>query len=77
VIDVKLGKAKMWAALVGGTATAVATFVATVNVAFEDNGLDVGEVGLVATALATLVATVRLVWAVENKPVVEPVERLR
>jgi len=74
----KLGKAKMWAALVGGTATAVATFAATMGVAFEDNGLDVGEVGLLATALASLVATVRSVWAVENKPVsVEPVERLR
>jgi hypothetical protein len=72
----KLGKAKMWAAAVGGTATAVATFAATLGVAFEDNGLDVGEVGLIATAVATLVGTVRAVWAVVNKPVaVEPVER--
>jgi hypothetical protein len=65
----KLGKAKMWAAMVGGTATAVATFAATMGVAFEDNGLDAGEVGLVATALATLIGTVRAVWSVENKPV--------
>jgi uncharacterized protein YabE (DUF348 family) len=68
----KLGKAKMWTSLVGGTATAVATAAATVSVAFEDNGLDVGEYGLIATALATLIATVRAVWAIENKPV--PVE---
>jgi hypothetical protein len=72
----KLGKAKMWAAMVGGTATAVATFAATMGVAFEDNGLDAGEVGLIATAVAALVGTVRGVWAVENKRVpVESAER--
>jgi hypothetical protein len=65
----KLGKAKMWAAAVGTTATAVATFAATMGVAFEDNGLDVGEVGLIATAVAALISTVRAVWAVVNKPV--------
>lgn len=68
----KLGKAKMWAALAGGTATAVATFAATLGVAFEDNGLDLGEVGLIATAVAALVATVRGVWSVENKKVQVP-----
>jgi hypothetical protein len=65
----KFGKAKMWAAMVGGTATAVATFAATMGVAFEDNGLDAGEVSLVVTAVVALISTVRAVWAVENKPV--------
>lgn len=68
----KYSKAKMWAAAVGGTLTAVMTFVATVNVALEDNGVDVGEWGLIATALLTLVGTVRTVWAVENKPLTSP-----
>ena len=62
-----LTKAKMWAAAVGGTATALATFTATLGVAFEDNGLDAGEYGLIATAVAALVATVHAVWKVENK----------
>lgn len=58
-------KAKMWAAAIGGTLT---TFVATLNTAFEDNGIDGGEVGLIATAIVVLVGTVRAVWRVENKP---------
>lgn len=61
-------KAKMWAAAVGGTLTALTTFVATLNTAFEDNGIDGGEVGLIATAIVVLVGTVRAVWRVENKP---------
>lgn len=68
VSTMEFGKAKMWAAAIGGTATAVATFAATVNVAFESNGIDAGEVGLIATAVVTLIATIRAVWAVENKP---------
>lgn len=64
----KFSKAKMWAAAIGGTATAVATCAATVAVAFEDNGIDVGEVGLLVTALATLLGTIRAVWQTENKP---------
>lgn len=60
-------KAKMWAAAIGGTATAVATFTATLNAAFENNGLDAGEIGLIATAVVALVGTVRSVWQVENK----------
>lgn len=65
-------KAKMWAAAVGGTLTAVTTFIATLNTAFEDNGIDGGEVGLIATALVALVGTVRAVWQVENKRVTTP-----
>lgn len=62
-------KAKMWSAAIGGTLTALTTFVATLNTAFEDNGLDAGEVGLIATAVVALVGTIRAVWRVENKPV--------
>lgn len=62
-------KAKMWAAAIGGTLTALTTFVATLSTAFEDNGVDAGEVGLIATAVVALIGTIRAVWQVKNKPV--------
>lgn len=62
------GKAKMWAAAVGGTLTAVTTFVAAVQVALADGGWDASEYGTIATAVVVLIGTVRAVWQVENKP---------
>lgn len=64
----KFGKAKMWAAALGGTLTAVTTFVAAVQVALDDGAWDATEYGTVATALVVLIGTVRAVWQVENKP---------
>lgn len=73
----RLGKAKMWASLVGGTATAVATAAATAMVVLDDGLLDVEEYGVMAVALGTLIGTVRAVWSVVNKPVPSDLERLR
>lgn len=67
-IQVPVGKAKMWASAIGGTLTAALSVVATINTAFEDNGLDFGELGLIASAVVAFVGTVRAVWAVTNKP---------
>lgn len=64
-----LTKAKMWAAAVGSTLTALMAMVATARVVLDDGALDAGEYGLITTAVVTLVSTVYAVWRVENKPV--------
>lgn len=62
-------KAKMWAAAVGATLTALMTALATAQVALDDGALDLGDVGLITTAVVTLGSTVYAVWKMENKPV--------
>lgn len=64
--DLKPTKAVV--AAVGTTLTALTTVWAVVSVAYESNGVDVGEYGTILTAVLTAVATVRGVWAVTNRP---------
>lgn len=53
---------------VGSTLAALSTMWATLSVAAEDNGIDMGEVGTIATAVLVCVATVRAVWQTTNEP---------
>lgn len=70
----KFTKAKMWAAAIGATATAIATAAATAQVVLDDGQLDASEYGTIATAAAVLFATIYGVWKTENKPI-EPTNR--
>lgn len=53
---------------VGSTLTALTTLWATLSVAYESNGIDVGEYGTILTAVLVCVATIRAVWATTNEP---------
>lgn len=54
---------------IGATLTALAAMWATVSVAYESNGIDIGEAGTILTAALLCVGTIRAVWQVTNKPV--------
>lgn len=60
---------------IGATLTALATLWATVSIAYESNGIDIGEYGTILTAVLACVGTVRAVWATTNhaKPERPPV----
>lgn len=53
---------------VGSTLTALATMWATVSIAYESNGIDVGEYGTILTAVLMCAGTIRAVWSVTNQP---------
>jgi hypothetical protein len=65
-----LTKAKMYAAAIGSTATAVLTACATAATVLDDDRVDFTEYGSIAAAAAAFCATVYAVWKVENKPTV-------
>lgn len=65
--SVPMTKAKMWAAAIGGTLTALTTALASVTVALNDDAISTAEVGSLTVAAVTLVSTVYAVWKVENK----------
>lgn len=60
----KLGKGKMWAAMLGG----LATFAAVAAGLLSDGTLDGGEAVTGVTALFTLASTVYAVWRTRNQP---------
>lgn len=64
----KTGKAKMWAAAIGSTLTAILVFLGVLSPALDDNQLTVGEVTPLVAAVVTLASTVYAVWRVRNKP---------
>jgi len=53
---------------IGSTITALATMWATVSIATESNGIDIGEVGVITTAVLACVGTIRAVWLATNEP---------
>lgn len=67
-IGVEVKGTKAVVAAIGGTATAVLTWVAAVAVVAEDDRVDLGEVSSVALATAALIGTVIAVWKTTNKP---------
>lgn len=68
-MPIKTKPAKAIAAAIGGTLTAAATALATVQLVLADDAVDLAEYGTLATAVVTLVATVAAVWRVPNRPV--------
>lgn len=64
----ELKPTKAIVAAVGATLTALTTMWATVSVAYESNGIDIGEMGTILTAVLAAVGTVRAVWSVTNHP---------
>ena len=68
-MSLELKPTKAIVAGVGATLTALSTLWATVSVAYESNGIDVGEVGVITTAVLVCAGTIRAVWLVTNKPV--------
>lgn len=53
---------------IGSTLTALTTLWAGFSIAYESNGIDVGEYGTLLTAVLTCAATIRAVWSVTNQP---------
>lgn len=53
---------------IGSTLTAIMTMWATISVAYEDNGIDIGEWGTILSAVLACAGTIRAVWLVTNKP---------
>lgn len=61
-------KAKMWAAAIGSTCTAIVVALGPLQGALADGHIDTGEAaGLIGVAV-TLVGTVYAVWRTPNKP---------
>lgn len=59
-------KAKMWAAAIGGTCTAIVVALGPLQGALADGHIDTGEAaGLIGVAV-TLVGTVYAVWRTPN-----------
>ncbi len=60
---------KAYVAALGGTVTAVTTFLATLSLVVGDDAITMEEVSSVASAVVSLVGTVLSVWKVTNEPV--------
>lgn len=61
-------KAKTVAAAIGTTLTAITTALATLNIALDDDAIDLSEVAGIVTAVLTAGATIYAVWRTPNKP---------
>lgn len=59
-------KAKMWAAVIGGSCTAIATAATTVQLVLGDGQIGTGEVTTLVITGATLISTVYGVWKTRN-----------
>lgn len=57
---------KAWVAALGGTLTAVNTFLATVTLAVGDDAISLEEVSSLTAAVVSLAGTVYGVWKVDN-----------
>lgn len=68
---IKVTAAKAKVAAVGATLTAILVALGPLQVALEDDKLDLGEVTTLGGALVTLAATVYGVWRTRNKPVID------
>ena len=64
-------KAKMWAAAIGTTCTAIATALTAVQLVLGDGKIEVGEITTLATTALTLIGTVYAVWKTPNKSIEE------
>lgn len=62
-------KAKMWAAAIGGTCTAVSVAITTVQLVLGDGKIEAGEITTLITTGVTLVSTVYAVWKTRNQPI--------
>lgn len=67
-MNVETKPTKAIVAGVGSTLTALTTLWAAFSIAYESNGLDVGEYGTLLTAVLACVGTIRAVWTVTNQP---------
>lgn len=65
----KVTAAKAWAAVIGGTLTAILLFLGVLNPALDDGQISAGEITPLVAGLVTLASTVYAVWKVRNKPV--------
>lgn len=65
----KTRPAKAWAAGIGGTFSALATFFAAAQVVLDDGAINFDEYGAVGLAVCTLVGVIYAVWRVPNRPV--------
>lgn len=66
-VQVRVTKAKTYAAAVGATLTALAVALPVVNDALSDDRVDGGEIATLITAAITLAGTVYAVWRVPNR----------
>lgn len=62
-------RAKMWAAAIGTTATAIASATAAVQVALSDGSLDGGDITAIVSAVIIAGASIYAVWRTPNKVV--------
>lgn len=64
-------KAKMWAAVIGSTCTAIAVALTTIQLVLGDGKIETGEITTLITTGITLVSTVYAVWKTRNNPIGE------
>lgn len=62
-------KAKMWAAVIGGSCTAIATAATTIQLILGDGKVGTGEITTLVITATTLISTVYGVWKTRNEVV--------
>lgn len=62
-------KAKMWAAVIGGSCTALATAASTVQLVLSNGNVGPGEITTLVVTGTTLISTVYGVWKTRNEVV--------
>lgn len=62
-------KGKMWAAVIGGACTAIATAATTVQLVLSDGQIGAGEITTLVITATTLVSTVYGVWKTRNEEI--------